>query len=111
VSPDVRKCFVSDLMEKIDPYIEQLFKELKIEPTPIRVKLLKLFVSDPLKAMSHAEALLLVKEELPNVSASVVASSLRLFKARKILKEINPQITSTSKRGRPETRFVFTHGK
>lgn len=95
-------------MEKVDPYIERLFTELKIEPTPIRVKVLTLFTAFPSKPMSHAEALSQIKQELPNISASVVASTLRLFKARKILREVESEITSTNKRGRPETRFVFS---
>lgn len=84
--------------------IEALLKASKIEPTPIRIRLLEFFVVDS-KRLTLSETLALARAEFPTISKSVVAATLRLFKARNLLKEEEQPRFKTRRernRGRPE---------
>lgn len=83
----------------------------KIEPTPIRVRLLLLFIVDS-RRLTLSEAESLAREEFPSISKSVVAATLRLFKARNLLKEAEELRFRTRRdrpRGRPEVKMYFIY--
>lgn len=95
-------------MNKTDPIISKVLDAHKVEVTPVRIFVLGLFLSNPWTKFSHDEVLRNVQQDFPTISASVVAHTLRLYKARTLLSEVfDERNTKDMKRGRPKTKFVL----
>jgi Fe2+ or Zn2+ uptake regulation protein len=89
--------------------IQKLLEEYKIEATPVRIQVLALMKKSSNTEFTHAQILSLVRINMPAVSPSVVASALRLFKARSLIREFQVlQNGRDRKRGRPQTKFLYS---
>lgn len=89
---------------------EKFLESNKITATPRRVQILKIILTIPNKEFSVSEMVALVQIAEPRASPSSVLTTLKLFRNKGLIKEAsNVQISpkSKSKKGRPETRYVY----
>jgi Fe2+ or Zn2+ uptake regulation protein len=84
-----------------------------IEPTPMRIQILNIIMSMADQEFTIANIISSLRNEIPSISISSVTSTTRLFKARKLISEINDSENilpmNHFKRGRPEIKFIYEH--
>lgn len=82
-----------------------------IEITPARLEVLSIITGMVDTEFTRTEIIEQVKKRNPSITHAVVGATLRLFKARKLIHEVNVYTIGEDihgrKRGRPETKFIY----
>jgi Fe2+ or Zn2+ uptake regulation protein len=98
-------------MTKTDLTLTSMLNTYNIQATPARLKILKIVINITDNQFTRRDVFEAVKDKEHLISEAVVNTTLRLFKARRIIQEVpfEQNLTPGKKyheRGRPQIKFI-----